>query len=216
MANPYLTEAVEAAVNKRTRSKRRPEQMAEIMAFAEATVVDWMGPGGDEAFLDFYCLANSSLPPMNIVFVPRFFGTFDSLVDLRRHQMFMRVAQAGLRFSTENVKYYAPKNGKHDPRNDALLRDAYKRMSPTMQKDMLVFQQTTAMEVTIHGLTSMTQEEMLAFRHTTGMEVLLPGSFVFYMVPYIDYRTLLMGELAQPWEVLPPPYGPYVPGTVKR
>ncbi len=31
------------------------------------------------------------------------------------------------------------------------------------------------------------------------------------MEPVVDYRTLLLGELAEPWEVLPPPYGPYVP-----
>lgn len=57
----------------------------------------------------------------------------------------------------------------------------------------------------------MMQEDMLVFQHTAAMEVLIPGSYVFYMVPSLDYRVDMMGELAQPWEVLPPPYGPYVP-----
>lgn len=109
MANAYLTEAVEAAVTKQSSVRLPHEQMASILAFAEATMVAWMGHGGDEAFLDFYCLANAALPPVSLVFVARFRDKFDNL-DLRRHQMFLRVAQSGLRFSTDKVTLYEPKN----------------------------------------------------------------------------------------------------------
>jgi len=160
----------------------------DVDRFAEEAyhvLVEWMGPGGEEIFLDMFLMANQSLPVE--MKVGKRWGVKSDLVHLRRSFLYVDVKdwydQIGVKISDAG---FLPYEGDPDDRNDQLFFRAASEAKDPFRKDILLEQRTT----------------VIGF---PGLDACL------VMYPNENYREELMGELAQPWEVLPPPYGPYVP-----
>ncbi len=193
MIRHYLTEAIEKVV--KASEKRRvvtAEDVAQMVTFAEDVLISWMGRDGDEAFLDFYCLANAALPPMNLIVAGRFGGRGGRVDYLESRRISLMGIASTKALSIYNTTRRGPGpaikslDQLSENQRDYLLHRAYDHMTHEAQRRMLVEQYTAVLP-------------------------LRDPSALFVMVPSLDYRTDLMGELARPWQVLPPPYGPYQP-----
>ncbi len=203
-SSSWLYGAIKKAIgddsNSSEEERIREEDLARLCGQVGDALVDWMGPGGDPAFLDFYALANHDVMstgiwnPLLSVYVLRvdqirFVNALDSqknvvagFAEYRRDVM-------------RNIAYYALSGDV--PRSSFSDRSLHRiaKGSPEVSDDQFVPEILAAQRAIVVGLIPI---PMPIYRVT---EYLALGLY-----PRADYRTLLMGEMACPWENLPPPY----------
>jgi hypothetical protein len=177
-------------------TEQSKDQAASFLADA---MVDWMGPGGDEAFVVMYLLANGGGLD-SLLGKPRLEGK--TPLNERRRRIticcaeFLESSPSSARLTERG--YVRPPGGDPLPENDEVLFDLLKEG---------VDNRDPSVEFQV--------ERMLLAQRRLAMPVFYdmdpPYPALLSVEPAPGYRTLLMGELAQPWEVLPPPYGPYQP-----
>ncbi len=183
---PLVRENVERALRRISITPPLSEDdIDQATAYAEAVMLDWMGTGGDLFFLDMFILANQCLPGMLIRAERRFEAKRDYLSDRRRTLAYhLRLYCQKRKVDMSSTGFVPYAGGVADDRNDEVFCRMTDLMTGEHQEDMLIEQRVAAME--------------FPNRNT-----------VLVLTPLLSFRTDLMGELAQPWENLPPPYGVY-------
>ncbi len=167
--------------------------------FAEA-LVEWLGPGGDEAFLVFFLLAGGKLRDIvSSKFTSPLLVRSNNREEERRRQMTiasaMFLANCTANDTLVRRGFVQEDTADQVARNDAILhRLAHE--APAICDDEDTY--------SARGVLASQRAMCVPWMSNRGLCLVT-------LRPNVDYRTLLMGELAHPWEVLPPPYGPYVP-----
>ncbi len=178
------------------------ESMTYAVILLGDALVDWMGPGGDESFLILYLLAGGSLSDLVGGFcIDMALGGISEEADRRRHltlwaREFLEALPPPTRSISSYPGYVRSQGNVPLPANDPVLfqiaQEAFASTDPAL---------------------ILLSEQLLIAQRSVSLLVERPSGdrYVLSAEPAPGYRQMLMGELAQPWEVLPPPYGPYVP-----
>jgi len=180
-------------------------------------LVDLMGPRGDTIFLDLYALASGNpfaengiaslwakAPSSNKSLTSQAY--YDE-IEFRRHQMedrrrnLMRQTAGSvvhvLNLDTRLVLsgFQRPDHGDYDAYTDEFIHALIDYLGPGAE----------------YGELLKVCQRMMVLGPFPCDDYHGVSSLFFTVRPMPQYRTALMGELAEPWENMPPPYDRYVP-----
>ncbi len=208
---------LQGLVEKRELTAVTPEERAKVEAFVYAALLDFMGPGADEFFLDLYVMASGDpLRPeggiahitatvpfsKEVLFTQRYLDDLayrrQSAANKRRHTLYWWVDEIVDRQKIDTTKVLA---GFRRPQDYDYYSDAFVHaMVPYLGPETIEAQYIMALQ----------RRAVLGYVPCTDM-FRDPSLLFVNICPIPSYRVDLMGELAHPWTNLPPPYDRYVP-----
>jgi hypothetical protein len=136
-----------------------------------AAMIDWMGPGGDVAFLEFVLLADQKMP-ISITFLPMIVKEDELSGEFPRNFFYNYSASGG----------DWPRAFRRNPGDPAINESMIDRARQILGDRFDEF---------LHQV----------FLPPVRMQIYRDYDFFSFLVePLPGYRTIVMGELAQPWE----------------
>jgi hypothetical protein len=191
-----------------------PETRSRVEIFVLECLLEFMGPGADELFLDFYVLEgghlfgrNDACANMGLVVLPaQSYMVSDKLAkdredylkERRRENLYSMANDIVYRkkIKTQDVLQGFRRPADSEYYSDAFVQALIRYMGPESEdtQDLLASQRMAVLGPV-----------PCPDHHGDMAQVFVT------ICPYASYRKAIMGELAAPWTELPPPYGPYVP-----
>ncbi len=163
----------------------------------ERVLVEWMGPGGDEAFLQMFALANG---PMDLPI-----ENLSSSGPMTREAM-ARDVRFGLRFLARDV-HEKQHDGQRHVLDGTSQKDGYEGHESewTEYLTTYAFEKPYAFLVARRVYVGNLPFTILATPRN-GTKEPMKRTMSIVVEPRLGFRTALMGELAAPWDI---PEGPF-------